>query len=304
MQGDYFVLPVEHVIFGAGSLERCRWSWNAESSPRPHNYRAEPCDQNGIVRKVEETLGARTPGLFSASASNTPESDVARAVEEGRACRPIFNQPGRGQPDRCDQSGLARALAQSGGQYLPPPGNPYHPFGSRISHLAGVTNESGGQPIKAGFETWQLRASRPARSGPHPRNAASALALHKVSGRWTTLLKKKTFYAPGALTRSTTCWPLKPSKSSSPLFRPAVRPGQLDTRLELHWRLVSASSMNSIHEMGLSHNIGRRLEPTYTHSAWHHVLYCPGPVMRLLAPVPHPGLARIAGILNLPEARA
>src|SRR6478752_264376 len=92
MQGDYFFLPLEHVIFGAGSLERL--PGELERLPgeleRLKVLRAliitgqSLATKTGIVRKVEETLGAAHAGTFSAIRQHTPESDVARAVEEAR----------------------------------------------------------------------------------------------------------------------------------------------------------------------------------------------------------------------------
>ena len=136
MQGDYFFLPLEHVIFGAGSLERLPGELERLKVLRALIITGQSlATKTGIVRKVEETLGAAHAGTFSAIRQHTPESDVARAVEEARRVQTdIFNQPGRGQPDRCDQSGSAGA----GPEWRPipaAPGNPYHPFGSRIQPL-------------------------------------------------------------------------------------------------------------------------------------------------------------------------
>jgi len=85
------------------------------------------------------------------SASIPPESDVARAVEEARRVQTdILISLGGGSPIDAAKA-VARALAQSGGQYLPHLAIPTTLSAAEFSHLAGVTNESGGQPIKAGF---------------------------------------------------------------------------------------------------------------------------------------------------------
>ncbi len=85
MQGDYFFLPVEHVIFGAGSLERLPGELERLKVRRALIITGQSLvTKTGIVRKVEETLGAAHSGTFSTIHQYTPESDVARAVEEAR----------------------------------------------------------------------------------------------------------------------------------------------------------------------------------------------------------------------------
>ncbi len=81
-------------------------------------------------------------------------------------------------------------------------------------------------------------------------------------------------------------------------------PANLDTRLELQLAAWFSFFDEFNTRMGLSHNIGRRLGATY--NIPHGITSCIAlaPVMRLLAPVHTQALARIAGILNLPEARS
>jgi len=184
MQGDYFFLPLEHVIFGAGSLERLPGELERLKVLRALIITGQSiATKTGIVRKVEETLGAAHAGTFSAIRQHTPESDVARAVEEARRVQTdILISLGGGSP-----IDATKAVARGAGPEWRPipaaPGNPYHPFGSRI------------QPPGRGHERkWRsadqgrvrgrgsYAVSRPARSGPHPRNAASALALHRYPG--------------------------------------------------------------------------------------------------------------------------
>ena len=70
MQGDYFFLPLEHVIFGAGSLERLPCELERLKVRRALIITGQSlATKTGIVRKVEETLGAAPPGLLVPSAS-------------------------------------------------------------------------------------------------------------------------------------------------------------------------------------------------------------------------------------------
>jgi len=59
MEGDYFFLPLEHVIFGAGSLERLPGELERLKVLRALIITGPSlATKTGIVRKVEETLGA------------------------------------------------------------------------------------------------------------------------------------------------------------------------------------------------------------------------------------------------------
>jgi alcohol dehydrogenase class IV len=75
MQGDYCFLPVEHVIFGAGSLERLPGELERLKVRRALIITGQSlATKTGIVRKVEETLGAAHAGTFSAIRQHTPDA--------------------------------------------------------------------------------------------------------------------------------------------------------------------------------------------------------------------------------------
>ena len=58
MQGDYFLLLLEHVIFGAGSLARLPGELERLKVRRALIITGQSlATKTGIVRKVEETLG-------------------------------------------------------------------------------------------------------------------------------------------------------------------------------------------------------------------------------------------------------
>jgi alcohol dehydrogenase class IV len=91
MQGDYFFLPLEHVIFGAGSLERLPGELERLKVRRALIITGQSlATKTGIVRKVEETLGAAHVGTFSSIRQHTP----------GKRCR----QGSRRSPPRADLS--------------------------------------------------------------------------------------------------------------------------------------------------------------------------------------------------------
>src|SRR5256885_3272729 len=111
MQGDYFFLPLEHVIFGAGSLERLPGELERLKVRRALIITGQSlATKTGIVRKVEKTLGAAHAGTFGAIRQHTPESDVARAVEEARRVQTdILISLGGGSPIDATKA-VARAL--------------------------------------------------------------------------------------------------------------------------------------------------------------------------------------------------
>ena len=303
MQGDYFFLPLEHVIFGAGSLERLPGELERLKVRRALIITGQSLvTKTGIVRKVEETLGAAHAGTFSAIRQHTPESDVARAVEEARRVQTdILISLGGGSPIDATKA-VARALAQSGGQYLPHLAIPTTLSAAEFSHLAGVTNESGGQPIKAGFVDVAVT--------PRVVLLDPALTLETPLPLWlSTGIRAldhavEALYAPGAHPVNDVL-ALEAIKKLFPAL-PACQsdPANLDTRLELQLAAWFSFFDEFNTRMGLSHNIGRRLGATY--NIPHGITSCIAlaPVMRLLAPVHTQALARIAGILNLPEARS
>jgi len=81
-------------------------------------------------------------------------------------------------------------------------------------------------------------------------------------------------------------------------------PANLDTRLELQLAAWFSFFDEFNTRIGLSHNMGRLSRATY--NIPHGITSCTAlaPVMRPLAPVHTQALARIAGILNLPEVRS
>src|SRR5690349_17186671 len=86
LQGEYFFLPQEHVIFGAGSLQSL-----ADEVARVAGQRVliitgqSLATQTDVVSRVEQALGALHIGTFSGIRQHTPKSDVALAVRQAQA---------------------------------------------------------------------------------------------------------------------------------------------------------------------------------------------------------------------------
>jgi maleylacetate reductase len=166
----------------------------------------------------------------------------------------------------------------------------------------GVTNESGGQPIKAGFVDVAVT--------PRVALLDPALTLETPLPLWlSTGIRAldhavETLYAPGAHPVNDVLALEAIKKLFAALTACQSDPANLDTRLELQLAAWFSFFDEFNTRMGLSHDIGRRLGATY--NIPHGITSCIvlAPVMRLLAPVHTQALARIAGILNLPEARS
>src|SRR5439155_24027016 len=171
---------------------------------------------------------------------------------------------------------------------------------AEFSHLAGVTNESGGQPIKAGFVDVAVM--------PRVVLLDPALTLETPLPLWlSTGIRAldhavETLYAPGAHPINDVLALEAIRRLFAWLPRSMAGPDDLDARTELQ----IASWMSFFGEtntpMGLSHNLGRRIGATY--NVPHGITSCitlPH-VMRHLAHRHTAALAGIARALDLGEA--
>ena len=86
VQGEYFFLPQEHVLFGAGSVAEL-----ANEVKRLGGRRAlvitgrSLATQTSVVEQVIEALGPLHVGTFADIRQHTPRSDVTRAIELARS---------------------------------------------------------------------------------------------------------------------------------------------------------------------------------------------------------------------------
>jgi 3-oxoacid CoA-transferase len=300
-QGEYIVLPQDHIIFGAGSLSRL-----AEEVKRLGGQRVllitgqSLATKTDIVERVKTALGELYAGTFSSIRQHSPESDIAEAAAQVRALKAdLLVSVGGGSPIDAAKV-VGRMLKPELGRMLPHIAIPTTLSAAEISQLAGVTVMQEGVPVKVGYGEPELVPTSALLDSS--MTLATPMQLWLSSGIRALDHAVETLYAPG----------LHPANDVLALeairllfeYLPLcnVQPEDLEIRTQLQiaaW-LSFFGPFNT--RMGLSHNLGRRIGATY--NVPHGITSCitlPH-VMRVLAPQNAPALARIAKTLELPEA--
>lgn len=299
LQGEYFFLPQEHIVFGAGSLNHL-----TDEVARVGGQRAliitgkTLATQTDVVARVEYALGPLHVGTFAGIRQHSPQQDVADATQLVRQRNvDVLVSVGGGSPIDAAKA-VAMTLAQHRGTFLAHIAIPTTLSAAEFSHLVGVTDED--THMKVGF----------AHTHVTPRGAildasltlATPLQLWLSTGIRSLDHAVETLYAPGIHPINDVLALEAIRKLFEYLPRSKANPDDLDARTELQL----ASWMSFFGEvntpMGLSHNLGRRVGASY--NVPHGITSCillPH-VMRALAPRHATPLARIAHtVLRLPE---
>ena len=297
LQGEYFFLPQEHVIFGAGSLAKL-----ADEVQRVGGQRAflmtgnSLATQSDVVQHVEQALGTMHVGTFSAIRQHSPKSDVTQAAEQARTLNAdVLISVGGGSPIDATKA-VAMALSPDQKDFLPHIAIPTTLSAAEFSHLVGVTDEEAKR--KSGFAHVQL--------APRGVILDATLTLPTPMQLWlSTGIRSldhavESLYAPGIHPINDVLALEAIRKLFEYLPETKVQPDDLNTRTELEL----ASWMSFFGEvntpMGLSHNLGRRIGASY--DVPHGITSCiilPH-VMRAFAPIYPHQLTRIAQALGLP----
>lgn len=296
IHGEYFFLPQEHVLFGAGSLSAL-----ADEVRRIGGQRVlvitgnSLMTQSDVVTRVVETLGPLHAGTFSNIRQHSPQSDVAQAVEQARTLHAdILVSVGGGSPIDATKA-VAMALSQEREAFPPHIAIPTTLSAAEFSHLVGVTDES--SKMKSGFAHTRVT----------PRTAIldASLTLTTPMQLWlSTGIRSldhavETLYAPGTHPINDVLALEAIRKLFAYLQYSKAQPDDLNARTELQL----ASWMSFFGEvntpMGLSHNLGRRIGASY--NVPHGITSCitlPH-VMRAFASRYAKQLARITQALGL-----
>lgn len=296
LSGEYFFLPQEHVVFGAGSLAQL-----ADEVRRVGGQRAflitgnSLATQSDVVTRVEQTLGSLHVGTFSGIRQHSPKGDVAQAAEQAYTLNAdVLVSVGGGSPIDATKA-VAQALYQQNGNMLPHIAIPTTLSAAEFSHLVGVTDE--GEKMKRGFADAKLT----------PRSVIldANLTLPTPMQLWlSTGIRSldhavESLYAPDTHPINDVLALEAIRKLFTYLPRVKAQPDDLDARTELQL----ASWMSFFGEvntpMGLSHNLGRRIGASY--DVPHGITSCiilPH-VMRAFAPIYPQQLGRIAQALGL-----
>lgn len=296
LQGEYFFLPQEHIVFGAGSLAHL-----ADEVRRVGGQRAflitgnSLATQSDVVQRVEQALGSLHVGTFSAIRQHSPKGDVAQATEQARTLHAdVLISVGGGSPIDATKA-VAMALSPNQKNFLPHIAIPTTLSAAEFSHLVGVTDEEAKR--KSGFAHVQL--------APRSVILDATLTLPTPMQLWlSTGIRSldhavESLYAPGMHPINDVLALEAIRKLFEYLPEVKAQPDNLNARTEL--QLASWMSffgeVNTL--MGLSHNLGRRIGASY--DVPHGITSCiilPH-VMQAFALIHSQLLARIANVLGL-----
>jgi maleylacetate reductase len=298
LEGEYFFLPQEHILFGSGSL-----SGLADEVARVRGNRAliitghSLATQTDVIDRVRRTLGRFHVGTFAGIRQHTPKSDVTQAAEQAHALSAdVLVSVGGGSPIDATKA-VAMTFFQERGVFLPHIAIPTTLAAAEFSHLVGVTDEA--LKLKGGFAHTQVT----------PRSVIldAQLTLPTPMQLWlSTGIRAldhaiETLYAPGTHPINDILALEAIRKLFTYLLRSKTHPDDLNARTELQLAAWMSFFGEVSTPLGLSHNLGRRIGASY--KVPHGITSCillPH-VMRALAPHHIQPLMRITQALQLTD---
>lgn len=298
LEGEYFFLPQEHILFGAGSLsgladEVARIGGNRALIITGHSL----ATQTDVIARVIQALGHFHTGTFAGIHQHTPKSDVTQAVEQARTCyADVLVSVGGGSPIDATKA-VAMTLFQEGGIFLPHIAIPTTLAAAEFSHLVGVTDEA--LKIKGGFAHTEVT--------PRCVILDAQLTLPTPMQLWlSTGIRAldhavETLYAPGTHPINDILALEAIRKLFTYLPRSKAYPDDLNARTELQLAAWMSFFGEVNTRLGLSHNLGRRIGASY--NVPHGITSCillPD-VMRALAPRHIQPLMRMTQALQLAD---
>jgi alcohol dehydrogenase class IV len=298
LQGEYFFLPQEHILFGAGSLnsladEVARLGGNRALIITGHSL----ATRTDVVDRVAQALGRFHVGTFAGIRQHTPKSDVAQAVEQARAQHAdVLVSVGGGSPIDATKA-MMMTLFQEQGVFLPHIAIPTTLAAAEFSHLVGVTDEA--LKLKAGFAHTQV-TPRCVILDAH-LTLSTPMQLWLSTGIRALDHAVETLYAPGTHPINDILALEAIRKLFTYLPRSKAHPDDLNARTELQLAAWMSFFGEVNTRMGLSHNLGRRIGASY--DVPHGITSCillPH-VMRALAPRHVQPLLQIAQVLQLTD---
>ncbi len=298
VQGEYFFLPQEHVLFGTGSLGEL-----ANEVTRIGKQRAliitghSLATQTDIVERITKILGPLHVGTFANIRQHTPKSDVSHATELARRlAADVLVSVGGGSPIDATKA-VAMTLAQEHGNFLPQIAIPTTLSAAEFSHLVGVTNEE--RKMKTGFAHTQVTPRSVILDGS--LTLATPMQLWLSSGIRALDHAVETLYAPGLHPISDVLALEAIYKLFEYLPRNKKYPEDLTARTEVQLAAWMSFFGEVNTPMGLSHNLGRRIGASF--DVAHGITSCitlPY-VMHALAPLYTLPLVRMAKKLDVAD---
>ena len=296
LEGEYFFLPQEHILFGSGCL-----SGLADEVARVGGSRAliitgrSLATQTDVIASVTQALARFHVGTYPGIRQHTPKSDVAQAVEQARSLHAdVLVSVGGGSPIDATKA-VAMTLFQERGIFIPQIAIPTTLAAAEFSHLVGVTDEA--LKLKGGFAHTQVT----------PRSVIldAQLTLPTPMQLWlSTGIRAldhavETLYAPGVHPINDILALEAMRKLFIYLPRSKTHPDDLHARTELQLAAWMSFFGEVNTPLGLSHNLGRRIGASY--NVPHGITSCIllSHVMRALAPQHIEPLMHITQALQL-----
>ena len=296
LQGEYFFLPQEHILFGVDSLRLLADEVKRIGSKRVFIITGNSLmTQSDVVTNVVQALGSLHVGTFSAIRQHSPQSDIAQATEQAQTLNAdVLVSVGGGSPIDATKA-VAMALAREQGTFLPHIAIPTTLSAAEFSHLVGVTDEK--TKMKSGFAHTQVT----------PRSVIldARLTLATPEQLWLSSGIRaldhavESLYAPGFHPINDVLALEAIRKLFTYLPHSKAHPDDLDARTELQLAAWMSFFGEVNTTMGLSHNLGRRIGASY--NVPHGITSCitlPY-VMRAFAPIYTTQLDKIAPAVGL-----
>jgi len=299
--GQYLSLPLEKVIYGAGSFSALPDEVRRLGGRQALVLTGQSlATRTAHVAQAEALLGELHAATFAGIRQHAPESGIAAALELARSARAdLLVSLGGGSPIDSAKA-LAHRLVEEGGPLLPHIAIPTTLSAAEFSHVAGYTDER--RKAKTGFR--DLRVT--------PRVVILDPVLTLETPQWLWLSSGirsldhavETLYSPGFHPLSETL----ALQAIRDLFAclPRIREDPADLEARLRCQLAAWMSFFAPLSvpMGLSHRIGRSLGASYDIPHGYTSCIILPHVMRYQARAHAPELARMAQALELPSGGA
>lgn len=267
-QGEFTFLPVEKVLFGAGSLACLPDEVDRLGSSRVLIVTGRTlAEQTPLIKNVETLLGTRHAGTYAGIRQHAPESGIAGAAQLARQNQAdLLVSVGGGSPIDAAKA-VAHRLAQGAGAGAVPTGHlphiaiPTTLSAAEFSHVAGFTDEA--SKSKTGFSNRNVTPRTVILDAE--MTLPTPMRLWLASGIRALDHAVETLYSPGyhpvndvlalqAIRDLFECLP-----------RCLSEPENLDVRQRLQlaaWMSYFSPASVAAHT-GLSHTLGKRIGATY-----------------------------------------
>jgi alcohol dehydrogenase class IV len=298
LKGQFTFLPLEQVQFGAGSVEELAHEVERVGGERvlliTGNSLATKTD---VIQRISTILGPRLVGTYIDIRQHAPKSGITKAADLALTLNvDTLVSVGGGSPIDATKA-VAYTLAQkNGGIFLPHIAIPTTLSAAEFAHSAGFTDEESN--TKVGIADTRLT--------PRTIILDAELTLSTPMQLWlSTGIRAldhavETLYAPGIHPINDTLALDAIRRLFTFLPRSKAQPDDVEARTEL--QIAAWMSMFSVPnaQLGLSHNLGRRMGATY--NVPHGVTSCITlpVVMHALVAEHSAALSTIACTLHLP----